>query len=40
MAKKNDLAQQPGGGMPQDENRMMQAAQLADGAGDAADAAA
>ena len=29
MAKKNDLAQQPGGGMPQDENRMMQAAQLA-----------
>ena len=29
MAKKNDLAQQPGGGMPQDENCMMQAAQLA-----------
>ena len=29
MAKKNDLAQQPSGGMLQDENRMMQAAQLA-----------
>ncbi len=29
MARKNDLAQQPDGGMPLDENRMMQAAQLA-----------
>ena len=29
MARKNDPAQQPDGGMPLDENRMMQAAQLA-----------
>ena len=29
MARKNEPAQQPDGGMPLDENRMMQAAQLA-----------